>query len=148
MTAWVLLLLLALGKKEDVTPPDGMAEAIAAAAEERPLAGDPHKMGAVLVAIAWAESRYKLDAVGDGGQSLGPWQLSKAWHPPPDLEGQAKLAASLVDRSWSICKSRPLVERLGWYTQGGNGCRGIAASRWRVGMALSLLKDFPAPQAP
>jgi hypothetical protein len=144
MTAWVFLLLSVLGATERVEPPVGLAEAITAAATARPLQGSKERMAAVLVAIAWAESRYRIDAVGDGGQSVGVWQMSRAWHPPADLDGQALLAASLVERSFAVCRDNPLWERLGWFAAGGNGCRGVKASRWRMATATRLLREHPA----
>ncbi|GAB4324305.1 MAG: hypothetical protein Kow0010_06120 [Dehalococcoidia bacterium] len=37
-------------------------------------------------AIAWCESSWRRDAVGDGGMSLGIWQLWRGWFPRADLD--------------------------------------------------------------
>lgn len=45
-------------------------------------AGAPAEWVAPLLAIAWCESRYSPYAVGDGGNSLGAWQLWRGWFRP------------------------------------------------------------------
>jgi len=47
-----------------------------------------------LARIAWCESRFQADAVGDGGLSRGAWQVQERfWGPVPDtLAEQAKQA--------------------------------------------------------
>lgn len=35
---------------------------------------------AVIIAVAWKESTYNADAVGDGGNSLGLMQIQPRWH--------------------------------------------------------------------
>jgi hypothetical protein len=143
LAAWVLRLVLALAVTENVEPPPELASAITAAAEERPLAGEPARMAAVLVAIAWRESRFKADAVGDKGQSVGVWQISRYWKPPADVAGQARKAAELVVESFRVCARHPLEERLGWYASGGATCGALAASRGRMHLAGRLLRDYP-----
>jgi hypothetical protein len=42
-------------------------------------AGVPPEWRGQFAAIAWCESRWRRDAVGDGGSSLGMWQLWRGW---------------------------------------------------------------------
>lgn len=150
---WILSLMVAASLLEPLPAsfrghyPE-IAQAIADAAEATPLPGKDGKshMGAVLVALAWHESRFRPDLKleGDAGASLGPWQLSKGWHAPSDLEGQAMFAARLVRQSWSVCRDRPIDERLGWYAYGRRGCEHRwETSRIRMALAKRLLAKYP-----
>jgi len=118
------------------------ATAIVTACEERPAFGSAERCAAVLTAIAYHESRFQPDAIGDGGQSRGVWQVSRAWGlaPAAPVLEHARLAAELVDRSEHICHDRPLDERLGWYAAGGRGCGRPTSSRLRMRLAGALLK--------
>lgn len=146
MATWVLWLMVTLGRTEGVTPTWEMAEAIARAAD-----GDP-RLAATLVAVGWGESRFQTDAVGDHGQSVGPWQISRYWKPGETVEEQAMTAARLIRLSWRVCKSRPLADRLAWYAAGGAGCpeAGVKASQWRMRLAAKLYRETPyeAPETP
>lgn len=42
-------------------------------------AGAPEEWHADMLAIAWCESRYRPGAIGDGGNSLGLYQLNTMW---------------------------------------------------------------------
>lgn len=114
LTLWIYTLVSSLAVAEGPLPPWAMgygalAASIARAAEARPLPGEHgvDRMAALLVAIAYRESRFRADAVGDGGASLGPFQVSRAWvRPTSDLNGEADLAARLVLDSWRVC-ARP-----------------------------------------
>ena len=44
-------------------------------------AGAPEEWHADMLAIAWCESRYRPGAIGDGGNSLGLYQLWTGWAP-------------------------------------------------------------------
>ena len=149
MSAWVLVLLVALGAPERVTPPPELAEAIAAAAEGAPLPGAQgvERMAAILSVTAWREGRFKLDAIGDGGQSVGAFQISRYWRPGVTVDEQARKAAWLVAESFRVCAARPLSARLAWYLKGGAGCAaaGEEASGWRLGQAARLLRAYPPP---
>lgn len=35
---------------------------------------------AIIIAMAWKESTYRVDAIGDGGNSLGLLQIQPRWH--------------------------------------------------------------------
>jgi len=152
MFIWILSLMVAASAAEAPAPwreqyPE-IALAIAQAAEADPLPGKFGKshMGAVLVAIAWHESRFRPDPKleGDAGASLGPWQLSRGWHAPRDIQGQAIFAARLVRESWSVCRDRPIDEKLSWYVYGRSGCEHRwESSRIRMGLAKRLLAKYP-----
>jgi hypothetical protein len=40
-------------------------------------------------AIAWCESRWRSDAIGDGGSSVGMWQVWRGWFAPAGIDGEA-----------------------------------------------------------
>lgn len=97
------------------------------------------RCAAVLVAIGYHESRFDPAAVGDRGRSLGLFQVSTAWGAPSTISEQARLARTLVARSFAICRERPRGEALGWYCAGGVGCGRPASSHVRMKLAASLL---------
>lgn len=99
------------------------------------------RCGAVLTAIAYHESRFNPEAVGDRGQSVGVWQLSRSWRPEPGVDRHARLARGLVSRSFRICAARPMEERLGWFAAGRDGCGRPASSRIRMNLAKRLLGE-------
>ena len=53
---------------------------------------------AAMARIGWCESRFNENAVGDGGDSIGAWQVQpRFWGPVPDtLEEQAKQAERIA----------------------------------------------------
>lgn len=152
---WVLSLIGMLARAEGPLPSWAMhypevAGAIATAAHESPLPGadGERRMAAVLVAVAYHESRFDQHAKGDKGASLGAFQIGRTWGPPADTDGQARLAARLVLDSFRTCAARPLEERLGWYAWGRVGCEhALGKSRVRMNLAGRLLK-VPTPALP
>jgi hypothetical protein len=117
------------------------ADAIAEACEEAPAFGSPVRCAAVMVAIAYHESRFRPDAIGDRGQSIGPWQISRSWlRPGDDLRAQAAVAVRLAERSRVMCGRAHLDESLSWYASGGRSCGRPASSRLRMRLAASLLR--------
>jgi len=116
------------------------AQAIADACSERPVFGSPMRCAAVLVAIAYHESRFDPRAIGDGGRSISPWQISKHWKPGTTLAEQAQRAVSLLEESRRICHGMPPDEQLGWYCSGGAICGRPASSRIRMHLAASLMR--------
>jgi transglycosylase-like protein with SLT domain len=148
MIAWILSLMLSLVPKApwDTTYPQ-TATAIAEAAEESALfAGEqgPAQTAALLVALAYYESSFRPDAVGDKGASVGLYQISRANLTVPsswvmtDARLATREALRLIRISQQVCRGRPLPEMLGWYASGGAGCRGAKASRLRMGLANHL----------
>jgi hypothetical protein len=123
------------------------------------------------LSVAFYESHFKPEAKGDGGASLGLFQIAPGTAQPYvgwvrakraargdvfdpwatvrdelfDVEASPGLALRLMRVSFEICRDRPREERLGWYAAGGSGCRGIKESRHRVAKAEWIARAFPAP---
>jgi hypothetical protein len=135
--SWIVLLVTVSTPWEADYP--RIAEAIAIASE-----GDEQE-AAILVSLAYHESRFQIDAVGDHGQSVGLYQISRSnllmpasvvLHDPMVATLEAR---RLIAQSWAICKRDSWEYRLGWYAAGGNGCKGRAASKRRMFLAMRLL---------
>lgn len=151
--AWILSLMVSL-QPVDRTP---WADTFASTAlaidqvvlEEEPLYRGPdgkERTAALLVSLAWFESRFRVDAVGDHGQSIGLYQVSKAHAPREELLGAAsatRVALGLIRESQRVCAGRALPEQLGWYASGGRACGGLAKSRHRMGLAAKLVREHP-----
>src|SRR5258708_586939 len=135
--SWMLSLVTVSTAWESDYPK--IADAIATASE-----GDARE-AAILVSLAWHESRFKIDAVGDHGQSVGLYQISRSnLSVPSSMVLHDPLIATLearrlVAQSWQICHSYSQEYRLGWYAAGGSGCRGRGASKRRMALASQLL---------
>ncbi len=145
------------------------AEGLATAAVEAPVFAGEHGAEQTLaleLAIALGESGFRVDAPGDcrglppgspkctpeRASSFGLFQINKgnlAWlgAAREDLVGeplvQARLALKLVRQSFKNCAGRPLVERLGWYANGGDGCAESSAGRARMKHAQTILAQHP-----
>jgi hypothetical protein len=113
------------------------AEEIATAAEESPLPGDNGRYtAAVLTVMAFRESSFRRDVVGDDGASRGLFQISTIWGEP-----SARLALKLLHKSFNVCREKPLEDRLGWYMWGASGCEHrLELSRSRMHTAARLAK--------
>lgn len=133
---------------------DEVAKAIADESNEHPVfSGDDgsRKTAALLVAIAYYESRFRPDAVGDHGRSLGLFQIQPATvssESPFSLttpREAARVALKLVRTSFHVCRSEALEEQLGWYAAGGNECKeaGRKKSVWRFHLAARILRAQP-----
>lgn len=106
------------------------AAAIARAADTTPLFDGEHgkeETAALLVGVAFHESHFVRDAVGDHGRSFGLFQSQ----PPTagvsrdnllDPNEAATAALQLLQQSMRVCRSRPLEDRLAWYAGGGGSC--------------------------
>lgn len=101
-----------------------ISRAIAETANADPLYVDREDGSArgasILVAIAWYESRFSSSAVGDGGKSLGLFQIMPAvWKLDANSlllpRSAAPIAMALVKRSFRECRDRPWGQRLAWY---------------------------------
>jgi L,D-peptidoglycan transpeptidase YkuD (ErfK/YbiS/YcfS/YnhG family) len=129
------------------------AEAIAAVVEakEPVFEGEDgrKKTAALLVAIAWAESRFNATAVGDQGRSVGLYQLFESNVPTPegfyrvDILGNpdnaTRVAYRMVRYSLEFCGKYPALNRLGAYTGGTcTGERAVWASQYRMKLAMHL----------
>ena len=155
LTSWILSLMLALQPEApwSGTYPE-TASAIDEAVHAQPsLFSDDDegraKTAAILVALAWAESTFKPNAVGAGGtrglfQVAGKGDLS-------DPHKAARVALELVRESFQLCKVRPVEERLAVFAAGGTSCKdppadALRKSRFRVWKGLSLVKSHPPPR--
>jgi len=123
-----------------------VAVAIAEAAEERPVVGgDARRTAALLVVTAWAESRFDVHAVGDGGRSCGLFGIWVGRRPErcallaADHVGAARMARDMLEESLRVCRARPPAERLGLY-MGGACDRGLGQSRYRWRLAERLAR--------
>lgn len=148
MTEWILVLMTQLEPKTpwvDTYPKT--AAAIAEAAKRDPLfAGDEGitRTAVTLVSLAWFESKFQPDAMGDKGKSCGAFQIQPSTSGlscdvlrDPDLA--APEAIRLMRQSFRICRARPLEERLAWYAGGSASCdRGLRHSRHRMALARNL----------
>jgi hypothetical protein len=151
LVPWILNVLVALEPAAPwVDTYVDTAFAIADAAEEHPVFRGPHaveRTAAFLLAIGKFESDFNPAAVGDRGQSLGEWQLSKVHAPKVELLTpgiEARHALGLIETSFRICKDRPVEERLGWYAWGRDGCEHAHdKSRHRMDLAKRILRDHP-----
>lgn len=159
MIAWILSLMIALQPAAPWRDTyEDTAKAIASVVnEEAPLfAGKDgrEKSAALLVALAWAESRFDPKAVGDHGRSVGLYQIFHTNLPTAEGFGRAeilgnalnatKVAHRMLKQSMRVCGKRPVEERLGWYASGDAACsKGLSESRFRVGLALKAYRAHP-----
>jgi hypothetical protein len=134
------------------------AAAIDAAAEEAPLFQGTEgvlQTKALEAAVAYAESTFRQDALGDKGRSHGLFQdqgygLERGQDVKRDVPLAARQAVRLMRQSLRTCRALPLEERLAWYASGTcDNARGRALSRHRFWLAKKLLKSaLPPPLAP
>jgi transglycosylase-like protein with SLT domain len=106
--------------------------------------------------LVWAakESRFKPDAVGDRGSSLGVLQVSSFWarsakRDPEDLldvEVAVPVAVVLFHTSFEVCRDKPFDYRMSWYAAGGSGCdrgqRSHEISTARINRAIRLARTY------
>lgn len=154
--AWVLGLLTAL---EPASPwrstYEKTAAAIARVSESEPLFADdrgPERTAALLVALAWYESRFNPAAKSKNGRWYCLYQIDKAHLADPekalvDQETCTRTAMTLLRQSLAQCKARAPDERLAAYTSGQCQAGGVE-SRYRMFLATKLLKEHPIPAAP
>lgn len=125
------------------------AQALADAAQRAPLYEGRDKearTAALLVAIAYHESRFRLNAVGGRGRWLCLFQVAREnlGANPRRVLGDAKAcvaaAVPLMQQSIRACKSAPEAERLGKYAA-STCARGAKSSRTRWALANSLYKE-------
>jgi len=133
-TLWIQSLILSLEPARTPAAFMPIAEAIAAVVESDPLPAPwdtDARSAALLVSIAWFESRFTLDAKDAPGISCGLWQT--ACPAPKTAEWQAVIAYRLVRQSLELCGD------LTFY--GSGRCGGAPQTmRWRELKALRLLR--------
>jgi hypothetical protein len=148
--AWVVGLLVALEPQAPWRGTYGKtAEAIARAAESDPLFGDhgEERTAALLVAIAWHESRFKPNAVSANKQYVCLFQIDKRHLSDPDKaladqETCTRAAMKIIRASLEKCASKPENDRLAIFMSGACD-RGVAESRYRMFLAQKLVKEHP-----
>jgi hypothetical protein len=106
------------------------------------------KTAALLVALAWAESSFKPNAVGHGGVR-GLYQIGGHGDLSDPLKASL-VAIELMRESFRLCEKRPTNERLAVYAAGGTSCKdpgddALKKSRFRVSKGLWLFKERPPP---
>lgn len=149
---WVVGLMVAL---EPSSPWRGTyeksAEAIARVAESEPVFDDhgEERTAALLVAIAWYESRLKPTARSKDGQFVCLYQVDKRNLADPqkaldDPEVCTRAAIKIIRASLQQCAKKPLDDRLAQFMS-GTCDKGVADSRYRMFLAGKLLREHPFP---
>jgi hypothetical protein len=151
---WVVSLMVALEPSAPWRATfEKSAEAIARVAESEPLwaAGDhgEERTAALLVAVAWYESRLKPNAKSKDGQFVCLFQVDKRHLADPqkaldDPEVCARAAVKILRASIEKCAKSPLEDRLAQFMS-GTCDRGVVQSRYRMFLASKLLKEHPFP---
>jgi hypothetical protein len=129
--AAVMAMLYGLDSHNPHVPKYGeISEAIATAATQDPLfpqrADGSYWTAAILVALAYKESAFHANVIGDHGKSFGLFQIQ-----PPTAQVKAELllvprtasfiAIDLIRQSFYHCQKRGWEEKLSWYVA-SNGC--------------------------
>ncbi|MDB5216695.1 MAG: hypothetical protein JWO86_4622 [Myxococcaceae bacterium] len=151
---WVVGLMVAL---EPSSPWRGTyeksAEAIARVAESEPVFDDhgEERTAALLVAIAWYESRLKPTAKSKDGQFVCLYQVDKRHLADPqkaldDPEVCTRAAIKIIRASLQQCGAakKPLDDRLAQFMS-GTCDKGVVDSRYRMFLAGKLLREHPFP---
>lgn len=153
--AWVVGLLVALEPSAPWRPTfEKTAEAIARVSESEPLFDDrgEERTAALLVSIAWYESRLKPNARSRNGQWYCLYQVDKRHLPEPekaleDPEMCTRAAVKIIRSSLQACAKHPAEERLAQFMSGSCD-RGATDSRYRSFLASKLLREHPLPITP
>ncbi|MFO0662430.1 MAG: transglycosylase SLT domain-containing protein [Polyangiaceae bacterium] len=159
MIAWILSLMIALQPQAPWRDSyEETARAIATVVEEEPPffrgVDAKHRTAALLVSLAWAESRFDPKAVGDHGRSVGLYQIFHANLPTKEGFGKAdilgnalaatRVAHRMIRESMNVCAQSKVEERLAWYASGDSTCHfGAAASKFRYGTAMRVFREHP-----
>jgi hypothetical protein len=149
---WVVSLMVALEPSAPWRATyEKSAEAIARVAESDPLWADrgEERTAALLVAVAWYESRLKPTAKSKDGQFVCLFQVDKRHLADPqkaldDPEVCARAAIKILRSSLDKCAKRPLEDRLAQFMSGSCD-KGIVDSRYRMFLAGKILKEHPFP---
>lgn len=162
LVAWVITTMLTLQPAYDpkscwwgvhwTDTYETTAEQFVQAAINNPLQSKkdgPDVIFTIALMMEWAskESRFKPDAVGDGGHSYGIFQVNPytAGKPPevlltPSLA--APVALDLFHFSFKACKDRPVSERMAQYAWGRDCEHRLELSRSRMATARELARTF------
>lgn len=170
--AWILAAMTALEPESPYRETFARtAHAIAAESSRSPLPGQTEdRTAAIVLGVAWFESRFQVDAMGDcekstafgtcapgakRPRSLGLMQIGvdnlRAYQVASedavsDPAVNVRVGLSMARQSFKICAARPLPDRLAWYAKGGNGCPrdtdGVLKSQHRVNKAIWIYAHF------
>lgn len=124
-----------------------LGSAIAQVVEsERPLFAkdaDRRRTAALVVAVAFRESTFMVDAVGDDGKSFCALQIHRSSGGSKELltdpEACVRKGLEMLRISFRICPKSPIA----WYASGPRGCtspRAQRISRDRMAIAARLYK--------
>ena len=152
LSAWIVLLMVALQPDAPwIDSYTATSKAIAEQAEQDPIftgAEGTERTAALLVSLAWFESRFDPDAMGDHGKAFGLYQVQAGGDRGPRLLGDARAATESatweIRRSFQACRRQPFEERLAFYAS-GSCSKGIPHSKHRIELAQRLLKTYPPP---
>lgn len=109
---------------------------------------DRRRTAALLVAVAFRESTFKADAVGDHGKSFCAFQIHRSSGGSPelleDVDACARTGLTLLRTSLKVCSAHPIA----WYAAGPQGCDNqraqkisrdrMALAAWLVGLVRSV----------
>ena len=151
---WVVGLMVALEPSAPWRPTyEKTAEAIARVAESEPLfdKNGEERTAALLVAIAWYESRLRPTAKSRNGQWVCLYQVDKRHLADPqkaldDPEVCTRAAIKIIRASLDKCTKRPPEERLAAFMS-GTCDKGLTDSRYRSFLASKLLREHPLPNS-
>lgn len=104
-------------------PRPDVVQAIASEAIADPVVGDAQHTAALLLVVAFRESSYRADVVGDGGRSCGLYQSACVSTKLRDPVGQTRIALANIRRSMVACPDYPLAV----YASGS--CANVAGRR-------------------
>jgi hypothetical protein len=124
-------------------PHPTVVQAIADASIADPALGDAQHTASLLLVIAFRESSYRADVIGDGGRSCGLYQSACASTKLRDPVGQTRIALTNIRRSISACPDAILAV----YASGT--CGNVAGRRIsvsRVAESQRLIAMVPAVQ--
>jgi len=133
------------------------ATAIADAANAEPLwtsrADGAQRTAALLVAIAYHESRFNPTAIGDHGSAFGLYQIHVGAIPEAKTANSfllprdaSILAIHIIRESFRVCAPEPPRRRLGNYAYGRGSCgdeRSKRNSEMKFRLADEILKEEP-----
>lgn len=161
LTAWTLAAMVKLQPEAPWRGTyDETAQVISRVAADSPLfTGDdgPRKTAALLVSVAWFESTFKPDALGDKGKSVCLFQIHESNHKSlgvtrdellTNRETCVRTGRKLMQISFGVCRDRPVEDHLGQYAAGGSTCggskgEGLRESRHRVWRGQWLFRSIP-----
>lgn len=84
-------------------PSPTVVQAIASESLADPVLGDAQHTAALLLVIAFRESSYRADVIGDGGRSCGLFQSACSSTKLRDPVGQTRIAIGNIRRSITAC---------------------------------------------